>query len=362
MAFYPVYVHEPNFKMIPIDIDPFDDGMVPIDEWEPNKESWFVTASDEMPQHVIDSLRLQSTSFNNECRAYGRLKELGREDLAIKAHGYLRVPLHQIEERLQAMLQNNEEEAWTLKDLMELEEVGTPDANVPFMAIVKDWILDHRTSVGGMTREAEQRQIKHLPRMLRNLRQLHKCGIVVRDLKDQQYYDGQLGDLSFAWTIPHVFGPEGGIRPRWAFASMAAWDLKCFQTLLDRANRSALRAEPPLKTHNLVAWRNDEVYQRLRPRPEMLGPFLPMLHYDDEDVQGNYDMTHYPPYDPSLFNWKASQKRATEKKYIGGISKKKPTGGVSKKRSKGAISKKRKSADTGEAKQANKGKRRKRRR
>ncbi|EWZ81339.1 hypothetical protein BFJ63_vAg132 [Fusarium oxysporum f. sp. narcissi] len=64
--------------------------------------------------------------------------------------------------------------------------------------------------------------------MLRNLRQLHKCGIVVRDLKSQQYYEGQLCDLSHAWTIPHVFGPEGGIRPSWTFASMAAWDLNYY--------------------------------------------------------------------------------------------------------------------------------------
>ncbi|KAF4335082.1 hypothetical protein FBEOM_11060 [Fusarium beomiforme] len=184
-----------------------------------------------------------------------------------------------------------------------------------------------------MTREAEQRQIKHLPRMLRNLRQLHKCGIVVRDLKDQQYYEGQLGDLSHAWTIPHILGPEGGMRPRWLFASMAAWDLKCFQRILNDANRFALGADPPLKTHILVAWRDDQVYERLRSRPAMHGPFFPLCNYDDGGI---YDMKYYPPYDPALFNWKASQKQAIKKKPIRDRPKKKSTGRVSKKRSTGA--------------------------
>ncbi|KAF4450662.1 hypothetical protein F53441_6323 [Fusarium austroafricanum] len=280
-----------------------------------------------MPQHAVDSLRLHATSFNNECRAYGRLKELSREDLAIKAHGYLRIYLNdQIEEQFQAALQKSRPGAnWTLKENMHLD-----DLNTPIMAIVKDWVPNHRIRGKILPREVLQRQMGHLPRMLRNLRQLHKCGIVVRDLKAQQYYEGQLGDLSLAWTVPHIFGPEHGIRPRWLFASMAAWDLKCFQDMVNHENERASRAEPPLKPQNLVAWRKDEAYERLRPRPWMVKPFLPMVNFDGYE---EFYMTCYPPYDPSQFNWKAVEQR-NKKASTGRVSKTKkaPARGMGRKR------------------------------
>ncbi|RKL37158.1 hypothetical protein BFJ72_g7814 [Fusarium proliferatum] len=314
--FFPIFVDEPNFHMAPIDeeICEGDD-----DYKEP------VTASDKMPQHVIDSLRVQATSFNNECRAYGRLKELGREHLAVKVHGYLRLYIHQIDEHIQSMIRSTIPDAqYTTLDVMEMNQ---DEADLPIMAIVKDWIPDHRKPTGEMTREAEQRQINHLPRMLRNLRQLHKCGIVVRDLKSQQYYEGHLGDFSHAWTIPHIFGPEGGNRPPWAFASMAAWDLKCFHDMVKSMNESADMAEPPLNRCKSIIPRNEERCESLRPRPSRQRPFLPMLAYD---CSSPGTMDYYPPFDPALFNWRAIQKRAT-KKSMGDIPEK-PAGGVSMKR------------------------------
>ncbi|KAH7244401.1 uncharacterized protein BKA55DRAFT_618554 [Fusarium redolens] len=298
--FFPVYVHEPNFEM-----DPIDEGY-----FVGREEKERLTASEKIPQQVVDSLRLHATSFNNECRAYGRLKELGREHLAVKVHGYLRLYLPQFDEYLRAAMgDSHPQEDWFTRDMIEMED---DEVDLPIMAI------------------------------------LHRCGIVVRDLKSQQYHEGQLCDLSHAWTIPHIFGPEGGMRPRWAFASMAAWDLKCFQDMIEEANMYALRPEPPLKLSNLVARRNDEVYNNLRPRPGMYGPFLPLLNYDEGGI---WDMNYYPSYDPALFNWKAIPKRTT-KKSIGHILKK-STGGVSKKR---------KSTATGGARQVGKGKNKKRHR
>ncbi|KAF4943306.1 hypothetical protein FGADI_13504 [Fusarium gaditjirri] len=333
--FFPVFVHEPNFEMAPI-----DDFSVEREEKER------LVDSEKMPQHAVDNLRLHATSFNNECRAYGRLKELGREHLAVKVYGYLRLYVHQIDEHIQSAMRNTMPDAqWSTLEVMEMEE---DEADLPIMAIVKDWIPDHRSPTGEMTREAEQRQINHLPRMLRNLRQLHKSGIVVRDLKSQQYYEGVLCDLSHAWTIPHIFGPEGGMRPRWAFASMAAWDLKCFHLMVESMNDSADMAEPPLKKGELVISRDQERWKTLRPRPGMQGPFLTMLAYDTSDPGV---MDYYPPYDPALFNWRAIQKRAT-KKSIGHIPDK-PAGGVSMKRKSTAIK---------EARQVEEGYKRKRKR
>ncbi|KAJ4100822.1 hypothetical protein NW760_010018 [Fusarium oxysporum] len=129
---------------------------------------------------------------------------------------------------------------------------------------------------------------------------------------------------------------------------MAAWDLKCFHDMIEEANESALRAEPPLKSSNSVAKRNDERYESLRPRLGMQRPFLPMLNYDE---RGTWDLNYYPSYDPALFKWKTIPKR-TKEKPIGHIPKK-PIGGVSIKR---------KSTATEEAQQMEKGKSKKRKR
>ncbi|KAJ0143649.1 Obg-like ATPase 1 [Fusarium oxysporum f. sp. albedinis] len=185
------------------------------------------------------------------------------------------------------------------------------DLRIPMMAIVKEWVHSFEGTkwvqlIGGdwASRESVKRDIGHLPRLLRNLRELHKSGIVIRDLKWQQYLDGQLVDFSFAWTIPHIFGPESGLRPRWTFESMAAWDLKCFQTILNEFDDRAEISVPRLRKHNLVAWQSDDMYERLRPRPQLYGPALPMLVYD-----GNFQpMVHHPPFDPAKFNWRAVQK------------------------------------------------------
>ncbi|KPA35649.1 hypothetical protein FLAG1_11635, partial [Fusarium langsethiae] len=111
-----------------------------------------------------------------------------------------------------------------------LEDQTTPFANEcrPVYAIVKDWVQDHRNADGSpMSNQVKARQIKHIPKMLCNLHQLHKCGIVIRDLKEQQYYEGQIADFSHAWTVPHLLAPGNDVRPAWAWKSMAAWDLHC---------------------------------------------------------------------------------------------------------------------------------------
>ncbi|KAF4955582.1 hypothetical protein FGADI_4417 [Fusarium gaditjirri] len=301
--------------------------MDPIDNDIPDlyDDPVLVEPSSQMSQATIDSLRLHATSFYNECRVFGRLKELGREDLAIKAYGYLQFDL--TDEKVQqhflpfgnntriGLTRGNKEttDEDVLRHFMQIDDLSRP-----MMAIVKEWVdcsgipKYERTVINGQEcwlkkhpdRTVVKRDIGHLPRLLRNLRELHKSGIVVRDLKWQQYLDGQLVDFSFAWTIPHIFGPESGLRPRWTFESMAAWDLRCFQAILDDFDRSAERQVPRLRKHSLVAWQKDDMYQRLRPRPQSYVPPLPMLVYDDRFQA----MMPRPPFDPAKFNWRAVQK------------------------------------------------------
>lgn len=40
--------------------------------------------------------------------------------------------------------------------------------------------------------------------MIRDLEQLHRCGILVHDLKEDAYLGGKLVDLSKAITVPHM--------------------------------------------------------------------------------------------------------------------------------------------------------------
>ncbi|KAF4335081.1 hypothetical protein FBEOM_11059 [Fusarium beomiforme] len=134
--FFPMEPVEQTIQMVPID----ENFMVDADVCE------LLTASDKMPQHVTDIVRLQATSFYNECRAYGRLKETGREDLAIKAHGYLRVNLHQIDEHFQAAIQDAYpgDRPSTRGDIRRLFKIYDDlDVDVPIMATVKDWVPNH---------------------------------------------------------------------------------------------------------------------------------------------------------------------------------------------------------------------------
>ncbi|KAF5679777.1 hypothetical protein FHETE_668 [Fusarium heterosporum] len=285
-------------------------GEDPIDEDEDDEP--MQAGKDGFSQSTIDSLLLDSTSFHCECRAYGRLKELNREHLAVKAYGYIRLDL--TDKKVQQSFcdwdnsrwsESNPRHAWFEKDVLE-KLVHEYDLSRPMFGIVKD--LAPKPPSDLSPRELFQRYMDQMPQQLRNVHELHKSGIVLRDLKAVQYIDGQLVDFSHAWTIPHIFDPEGGIRPRWVFESMAALDLKCFQDMINSCWYSISQFDPPLKMPKLVAWRDDEVLGRLRSRPQMYGPFLPLLAYDHNAGF----MKHHPPYDPAQFNWKAIQKKSSK--------------------------------------------------
>ncbi|KAJ4209583.1 hypothetical protein NW759_013437 [Fusarium solani] len=294
---------QPCAHLCPLQEDPYEDG-----EAYNHKERYGWSDS------LIETLVLYTTSFNSECRVFGRLKEVGREDLAVRVHGYMPVYLNeQVEEQFKIALDNcsflNSPSGAQLLDHLNPEE--------PVMAIVKDWVPGgHPAHDESDQKEGEWLRPTKFPKMLRDLKELHKCGIVVRDLKYQQYINGTIVDFSHAWTIPHIWGPEEGLQPRWAFASMAAWDLYCFQyQVIGEWNWGANFPESRQKPCRLVAYRGingrsireygqtnygPSVYDRLRPRPGRQGPFLPLLNYEGALVY----MTQDAPYDPSLFDWR----------------------------------------------------------
>ncbi|KAJ4006067.1 hypothetical protein NW766_010893 [Fusarium irregulare] len=329
---------DPDFMLIPID----DDIEYQYDDESPLKPN-----SRRITQATMDSLHLHATSFYNECRVFGRLKELGREHLGVKAYGYLQFDLS--DEKVQRHFLpfgNGAREHLALKGNKEPSDEDVirhfmehDDLSKPMMGIVKEWVdsIDGADAWESSDPELIKRYIRHMPRLLRNLKELHKSGIVVRDVKGLQYLDGQLVDFSFAWTIPHIFGPESGVRPPWTFESIAAWDLQCFQYMLDDLDRKAELAVPRLKKHNLTAWPKDDIYDRLRPRPQLYGPFLPMLVHDDDQI---HEMLRRPPFDPAKFNWRAVQK--STKKGASATGRVTKTKAPSKKTAKRSVKSKRK--------------------
>ncbi|KAH7192754.1 kinetochore Sim4 complex subunit FTA2-domain-containing protein [Fusarium flagelliforme] len=309
--FKPEWTHDPHFNMGPLKEEYTIDGSIEEDADPPQ------------PPAVMDNLRGQATSFNAECRVYGRLKELGKEKLAVKAHGYIKVFItpefqEQWESAVAEKYRDNAfwaNEYRTAAKVLDIED----NPNQPVYAIVKDYIEDHRNTRDEPTeqREMKQRQIKHIPQMLRNLHQLHKCDIVVRDLKEQQYFEGQITDFSHAWTVPHITAPGHGLRPVWAWKSMAAWDLRCFQVfIINHWNWRASMHRPVLRPTRSVAWRNGENQYNLRSRrEEHFGPHLPLCKYDNV---AHYDMKCDPPFDSSEFNWRGLEQTKPDGDQAGG--------------------------------------------
>lgn len=268
------------------------------------------------------------TPFESECRAYGRLKELNREHLAVKAHGYVAMPVTEALRQKLRLLESNYED---VNKISNMEEQATP-----LMGIVKDWvdrvIVDPRMEwdfeqAGG----DEICQGRHFPRMLRNLHEFHESGIVIRDLLLGQYINGVLVDLSLSWTMPHPYGPGRGWKPRWEFQSWAAGDLHAFQVKVIEEWRDRMEWETDMhlpvykgvpRTCSLRAYESLERPRDLRPRPDRQRPFLPLLNLERLD----FDMVQLPRHDPGDFDPSRIKREAGRKRKRTDGSEKRPRG------------------------------------
>ncbi|KAH6850897.1 kinetochore Sim4 complex subunit FTA2-domain-containing protein [Chaetomium sp. MPI-CAGE-AT-0009] len=131
--------------------------------------------------------------FNCECRVYGRLKQEDREDLAVRAHGYLFLTPEQaaeVEERTSMPKYPEENE----QDGVDFWGRDTELRHLPVRAIVKELVSPQDP----FTPEA-------VPQIWDDLEDLHKLGILVRDINTFNYMGGKIIDFSRAWTTPHPF-------------------------------------------------------------------------------------------------------------------------------------------------------------
>lgn len=313
---------------------------------------------------------MQIEPFGAECRAYGRLKETGQEHLAAKAYGYVELLIN---ERTRAMFEPYKHvlEPWAdLDDLFDCPERRGPEeqfqVSEPIMGIVKEWVDDPwfeeplpppapvpvamllkpdaelEAARASVRARHDQRLVDCIlldkaeqaacPRLLRNLHQLHKHGIVMRDIQPAQYVDGKLVDFSYSWTFPLVLARGGPSRPDWSSASFAARDLYDFQhniiDIIDRdMDRHAKQISkdfqgeiPRFKKSRLVAYPEPAGREGLRPLPQRQRKNRPLLHYvwpynpdGDEQHPLLIPWTHGPRFDPGKFDLsKVMSQRAPE--------------------------------------------------
>lgn len=132
--------------------------------------------------------------FNCECRAYGRLKEEKREDLAVKAYGYLLLTLGQEDDLARKVTGEPSLPPHTNAD--ELNGYNfwrrhEQHRGLPVRAIVKELVprkaLDPNQAQG----------------MWADLQALHSVGIFVGDTHGGNYLGGKLVDFSRSWTMYH---------------------------------------------------------------------------------------------------------------------------------------------------------------
>lgn len=129
----------------------------------------------------VEDVINQNDPFHCECRAYGRLKEAGREDLAVRCFGYVFLNQAQEDELAQRGFTD-----WDRCDAVK---------GRPIRGIVKEYIPDDGN--GPFTYEM-------LPRMRRDIQDLNRLGIVTWDVRVDNYRGGRLVDFSQAHTAPHM--------------------------------------------------------------------------------------------------------------------------------------------------------------
>ncbi|KAI0397349.1 hypothetical protein F5Y17DRAFT_416222 [Xylariaceae sp. FL0594] len=150
--------------------------------------------------------------FNAECRAYGRLREAGCEELAVRSFGYVLLD----EDHECALMSLPNVDRWTFNGTanngsdsdegneQRLFYPGKGGRPPPFRCIVKAFgsPLNPSEDGGNLTPSAARQY-------LRNITKIRKLGIINIDVRIEQLINGKHGDFSTAYTLPHpMFSPE----------------------------------------------------------------------------------------------------------------------------------------------------------
>lgn len=166
----------------------------------------------EIEKITVETIRLHTDPFYNECRAYGKLIEGDvNGKVAVRCHGHMTIPAAREEE----LAQRFEVDIW---DRPEDDSKLPVSKRQPFHAIVKDLIEDDRPL-----------NEKKLIRMRKDLLKMHKLDVYPQDVRARNYGGGLLLDFSIAITKPHwVFET----KTPWWISAMKNDDIRMLQVVM----------------------------------------------------------------------------------------------------------------------------------
>lgn len=161
----------------------------------------------------VDEVLNEVDPFHAECRAYGRLKETDNEHLAVRCHGYLHLSSTQ-EHKLDALGNIFHRDKWNQRQ--------------PLRAIVKELVPPSQNNF----------KFNMISQMQHDLRTLNKLGIVIFDLRADNYVGGRVADFSQAHTTPHhlldLENPDNNLS---TIKELCARDFCAFDGIMDSWNK-----------------------------------------------------------------------------------------------------------------------------
>ncbi|KAJ8130526.1 hypothetical protein O1611_g3102 [Lasiodiplodia mahajangana] len=179
--------------------------------------------------------------FPSECRAYGRLKEFGREDLAIPCHGYVILNKTHVDTLRKSYTDIEWYSYWGLNLNRE------SDRNRQLQALVKDFVQIPEYDYGENLRHTINPRTAR--KAIKDLKTLHQLGICSGDIHSGNFIFGKHVEFSYAWTAPHPFLTRrfgDKFEPLWRYRD----DTKGIDELIDTWNRNrpgdqiSIRCEP----------------------------------------------------------------------------------------------------------------------
>ncbi len=184
-----------------------------------------------------DTYIAQNDPFYAECRAYGCIEENNQNGkIAVRCDGFTAVSA-EYEEELAATTFDVDTSEW---DRPEQEYDWPIAARQPFRAIVKKLVRS-------------KKRLSRVAQMREDLLALHRMGIYVQDIREDNYMNGKLIDFSRSWTRPHsLLDPD--IRSQDLINKEIVGDFVAFDRMLREAG---------IRTR-LNAWAGSNEINRLR--------------------------------------------------------------------------------------------------
>lgn len=181
-------------------------------------------------------------AFNAECRAYARLKEVKKEFVAIPCYGYL-------------LLGEEQQAAFRKKDSLDWEEdwgCYEEHKGQPLRALVKKFIEYEHVGESDFNPGHNYRRTRMAfdsaataRKLIRNMKTLHRAGILNSDINCFNVVQGQFLEFSSALTTPHpCLSTEQIESQRFPFEQVGQWDAYHVDELIDLWNE-----ENPMKKH-----------------------------------------------------------------------------------------------------------------